>query len=334
MGNVRTAFAISALAAAAAQVQAQDLNQTIVGCVDVECPVSSTSNVDDNCTVADTGSFIYVGLTRVPTDNDALSGLSWSKGFNVGSSDNKREFQSTFYLGTPPDLQLDNSTGACAVFLHGASRNLAFPGDNHETAQGTCADAMGSSCVDALVSRARTLVNGYNSGSERLSVSEACSRLQSDLEDSKDEACARISEGHWSNFTSAALTGEDASQPISQQQNSSSTCWPVIPKQDDLTLVSQYNYTGDTTFNDLEKAMWAITPIITVFYSAGNGSLVTETEASMSCIKVVGPPRASLSTINNGSSDDDGNGAVGLSSSQSMLSAALLAAVAAFFIGI
>lgn len=153
-----------------------------------------------------------------------------------------------------------------------------------------------------------------------------------------------------------ALTGEDAPQPISQQQNSSSTCWPVIPKQDDLTLVSQYNYTvssihhrspnlsslkcrltieqGDTTFNDLEKASWAITPILTVFYSAGNGSLVTETEASMSCIKVVGPPRASLATMNNGSSDNDGSGAAGLSSSQSMLSAALFAVVAAFFIGI
>ncbi|KAI1657773.1 hypothetical protein F4813DRAFT_359511 [Daldinia decipiens] len=334
MGNMRTAFVISALAAAAAQVQAQDLNKTIVGCADVECPASSTSSVNDKCTVADTDSFIYVGLTRVPTDNDALSGLSWSKGFKVGSYNNNRDYESTFYLGTPPDLQLNNSTGACAVFLHGASKNLAFPGDNDETAQGTCTDAMGSSCVDALVSRATTLVNGYNSGSERLSVSEACSRLQKDLEDSKDEACARISQGSWSNFTSAALTGTNASQPIGQQQNSSSNCWPVIPKQNDLTLVSQYNYTGDDTIKELERAVWAITPIITVFYSAGNGSLVTETEASMSCLKVVGPPRASLATMTDGSGDTDGSGAVGLSSSQSVLSVALFAAVAAFFVGI
>ncbi|KAI1464083.1 uncharacterized protein F4812DRAFT_222112 [Daldinia caldariorum] len=332
MGNLRKVFAVSALAAAAAR--AQDLRQPIVGCADLECPASSRGDVNDNCTVADTGSYIYVGLTRIPTDNDALSGISWSKGFNVGSSDNKREFQSTFYLGTPPDLQLNNSTGACAVFLHGASQNIAFPGEDSEPAQGTCTDALGSSCVDALVSRARTLVNGYNSGSESLSISEACSRLQQDLEDSNDQACTRVSKGHWSNFTSVALTGEGAPQPITQQQNSSSTCWPVIPKQDDLTLVSQYNYTGGNLASELEEAMFAITPIITVFYSAGNGSLATDTEASLSCVKVVGPARASLSTINNGSNDHDGSGAMGLSSTQSLLSAALVAGGAAYFISI
>ncbi|KAK6949299.1 hypothetical protein Daesc_009374 [Daldinia eschscholtzii] len=332
MGNLRKVFAISALAAAT--VHAQDLRQTIVGCADLECPADGPGSTSDDCTVADTGSFIYVGLTRVPTDNDALSGISWTKGFDVGSSDNKRQFQNTFYLGTPPDLQLNNSTGACAVFLHGASKNLAFPGENSEPAQGTCADAMGSSCVDALVSRARNLVNGYNSGDEKLSVSEVCSRLQEDLEDSNDEACAKISQGHWSNFTSTTLTGEDAPKPITQQQNSSSNCWPIIPKQDDLTLVSKYNYTGGEYASELEKAMFAITPIITVFYSAGDGSLVTETEASLSCIKVVGPARASLSTMDNGSNDHDGSGAMGLSSSQSLFSAALVAVGAAYFIGI
>lgn len=196
---MRTTLTITALAVAAAQ--AQDLNQTIIGCVEVEC-LAAADNVNDNCSIADTGSFPSIGLTRVPTGNSALSGLSWVKGFNITDANSQRTFHSSFYLGTPPELNLSSSTGACAVFLHGVSGSLSF-GQNETaaTAEGTCADAMGSSCVDALVSRARTLVDGYSKEDNRPSISDTCARLQKDLEDGKDDACAPINGGDWTNFT-------------------------------------------------------------------------------------------------------------------------------------
>ncbi|KAI1774802.1 hypothetical protein F4818DRAFT_73676 [Hypoxylon cercidicola] len=326
---MRTTITITALAAAAAQ--AQDLNQTIVGCVEVECPAAA-DNVNDNCAIADTGSFPSIGLTRVPTDNSALSGLSWVKGFNITDANSQRTFHNSFYLGTPPDLNLSNSTGGCAVFLHGASGSLSFgQNETSATAEGTCADAMGSLCVDALVSRARTLVEGYANEDDRPSISDTCARLQRDLEDGRDDACASISNGDWSNFVGAALTGEGAPQPISQQQNSSSTCWPVIPKQDGLTLISEYHTTGSDLVEDAERAQWAITPVLTVFYSAGNGSLVTDVDASLSCVKTMGPARASLDTINDGSDDHD-SGATTLSASKSWAPTAFAATLAIFLI--
>ncbi|KAI2614878.1 hypothetical protein GGR54DRAFT_615230 [Hypoxylon sp. NC1633] len=328
MKEIRRAIAISALATAAV-VQAQDLNQTIVGCVDVECPPSSADSANDNCTVADTGSFPFIGLTRVPTSDTALAGLSWVKGFNITDSGAGRSFHSSYYLGTPPELQLNSSTGACAVFLHGASGSLAFGNNSLDTAQGTCGDAMGASCVDALISRAKSLVEGYTDGNNKPSVSDACARLQKDLEDSMDDACLPISHGSWSNFTSAALTGDDAPQALSQQQNSSSTCWPITPKQDDLTLVSEYHTSGSNDLSEADAAQFAITPVLTVFYPEGDGSIVTGIDASLSCLKVVGPPRASLDTING---TDPNSGATALSSSDSWATAALAIALAATFV--
>lgn len=200
---MRTIIAVAATAGAAAL--AQDLNQTIVGCVEVECPASSTDNANDNCTVANTGSFSSIGLTRVPTNNSALAGLSWAKGFNITDSSSGRSFHNSFYLGTPPEFELNSSTGACAVFLHGVSGALSFgQNETDATAEGTCGDAMGSACVDALVSRARSLVDGYSGG---LSNSDACSRLQKDLEDSMDDACQPVSGGDWTSFVGVGEFG-------------------------------------------------------------------------------------------------------------------------------
>ncbi|KAI0837186.1 hypothetical protein F5Y06DRAFT_93397 [Hypoxylon sp. FL0890] len=336
--DMRAAFTISAVAVAAAQVHAQDLNQTIVGCVEVECPASSQDTVNDNCTIADTGSFPYIGLTRVAapsqqTNDTALSGLSWVKGFNITDSSGGRNFHSSFYLGAPPSLSLNASTGGCAVFMHGVSSSLAF-GQNQTDpeAQGTCADAMGASCVSALTAAARSHISDYyNTNGDKPSAADACARLQSDLQNATVDACAPIQKGSWSNFTSVALTGDGAPQPISQQQNASSNCWPITPKDDSLALVSEYTQPGSDLVEDAEKAQWAITPILTVYYPISDGSPLHDVDASLSCVKVMGPARASLDTMNNGTNDNTGSGAAALSSSYPLVSATFCAVIAAVF---
>ncbi|RYP55131.1 hypothetical protein DL768_000250 [Monosporascus sp. mg162] len=299
-----------AIVLAAVTAHAQDPEKTIYGCVDVGCPASTQDAANDNCTVAGR-SFPYVGITRIPTGSEALTGLTWSKGFNI-TGNSERMLGSSYYLGTPPDLDLGN-TGACAIFFHGASRSIFFETDapTDETTQGTCNDAMGSACVDALTARARNLDIGEDASSE-----EVCARLRDDLEENMDDACAPITGGSWTNLTTVALTGNGAPEPITSQQNASSNCWPVTEKQDDLTLVSDYQVPGGVSVDDVYNAQWAITPILTLFYPNGEGSLVDAADASLSCVKVMGPALASVDTMSNGTTESEG-GAASLSISGS-----------------
>ncbi|KAI0448487.1 hypothetical protein F5B21DRAFT_497427 [Xylaria acuta] len=316
------------LALSVACVRAQELNGTIVGCVELECPPSSADNANDDCTVADS-SFPYVGLTRIPTENKDLKGkVSWTKGFNITDTpDSGRTFHSTFYLGTSPDLDLGD-TGACAVLLHGVEAALSFDkvDANQDTAQGTCSDAMGSDCVAALLDRAKKLLDSF--GNDTPSSEEACVKLQDDLDKNMDNACLSISKGSWTDLTSAVLSGKGAPQPLSGDKNSSSTCWPVLPKENQLTLASEYQKNGSRQADEAQAAMYAITPILTLFFPMGNQSIVTEADASLSCLKVVGPSRASLDTMNDGSQDPN-SGVSKSFSSHSVIFGVIVATVAA-----
>lgn len=200
MARSITRITLATLLAAVA-VHAQDSDQTILGCVDVGCPPSTQNSADDNCTVADR-SFPSVGVTRVPTTNEALSGLAWTKGFNISATpEGNRTFGSSFYLDIPAAFLL-NDTRACAIFFHGASQFLSFdnrdtPAQTNETTQGTCGDAMGSACVDALTKRARDI-----RASDGVSDKEACDKLREDFEKNMDDACLPISKESWSDSTS------------------------------------------------------------------------------------------------------------------------------------
>lgn len=178
--------------------QAQEGNRSIVGCIEVGCP-PATRITWDNCTVVDR-SFPNIGVTRISATSEALAELSWSKGFNV---DDGRLFHSSYYLGTPPALDLSN-TGACALFFHGVSEDLSFGGISDELADGTCSQAMGSACVDALTARARKfdfIDDDDDDDDDRVSPQERCEKLREDFEKNMDDACRQVSTGFWKNLT-------------------------------------------------------------------------------------------------------------------------------------
>ncbi|KAJ3565391.1 hypothetical protein NPX13_g7520 [Xylaria arbuscula] len=316
------------LALSVAHAYAQELNQTVVGCVELDCPPSADA-VNDNCTVAGL-SFPSVGLTRIPTDNAGLKDkVSWTKGFQIiDNPDSNRTFHSAFYFGTSPGLDLGD-TGACAVLFHGLEAALSFDkvNPNIESAQGTCSDAMGSDCVTALLDRAQKLVDSF--GNSASSSEDACAKLKDDLDKNMDNACLSLSKGSWTNLTSAVLSGKGAAQPLSGDKNSSSTCWPVLPKENELTLSSEYKTNGSDLLDEVQAAMYAITPILTLFFPTGDKSVVTTGDASLSCLKVVGPAKASLDTQSDGSQDQHDNGAPTAFSSRSAFSGAVIAVVAA-----
>ncbi|KAI1089876.1 hypothetical protein F5B19DRAFT_353558 [Rostrohypoxylon terebratum] len=142
-----------------AQVLAQDLNKTVVGCVELECPARSHDTANDNSAIANTGSFPYVRrayarvlqrvLFLIPSIQSVLG--------QTRQHHRRHISHSSFYQATPPTSFLNASTGTSAERNR---RTCAFSGNaTDEVAEGTCGSAVGSSCVIALVSRAKSRIS-------------------------------------------------------------------------------------------------------------------------------------------------------------------------------
>jgi len=159
----------------------------ILSCADVGCPITS-GTTSATCTVADR-TFNAVGVASLDSTVDGLKGLSWVKGVgaeNINSTE--RAFDQSFYLGTPDDFDFDG-TGACALFFTQVSDRVKFGDGDPRSTEGTCKDAMGDSCISALVDRAKKV------DLKGLSGKAACDKLQKDFSDNLDSACTAIAQG-------------------------------------------------------------------------------------------------------------------------------------------
>ncbi|KAK3303633.1 uncharacterized protein B0T15DRAFT_439329 [Chaetomium strumarium] len=102
--------------------------------------------------------------------------------------------------------------------------------------------------------------------------------------------------------SATALSGNGSPEPISGQQNSTSDCWPVLPKSDDLRLIDSVTAIGDYNASSvMENVLFSLTPILTVFFP-GNGSsnLVSQSEAYLTCVRPIDLTTASNATHNDG----------------------------------
>ncbi|KAK3997952.1 hypothetical protein QBC44DRAFT_392361, partial [Cladorrhinum sp. PSN332] len=247
----------------------------ILSCADLECPVEpGTTNAD--CVVAgeDLGA---IGVADVPTNISSLTGLSWTKDTQsspLGASSTRTFTQLLYFAaGFNPD-----NTGICALFFNSVSENVRFNealGDR-TASEGTCQQALTDTCVNALIRRANSVnLQGV------VSTEAACQSLQSEFENNLDPECAGAATGsQWAGITVQALTGATAPEPISSSQNSSSNCWPTLPKSNDLTLVETVNTTVSCRLPT----------------------------AQLTCVKVVDSTTASNATLNPGNGPDSEGG--------------------------
>ncbi|RYP05411.1 hypothetical protein DL764_003836 [Monosporascus ibericus] len=261
------------LAALAGLSTAQELSSTIVGCADVHCP-NPEDSTDNVCTLVDR-TFGDIGLARIPTD---IEELSWVRGNNITDDEGERRITSSFYLGTPFELDTGD-TRACAAFFHQSTAR--FPEDRADTAQGTCEQAnIDSACIDALVARARTL---------RIDDGEdACERLQEDFLDNLDRECRGLAgTDRWESVRVRPIFGPGAPDVILSSDNLTSNCWPIEPKQHDLAFIESHEVTTrNLTAARTDDMFYDVTPILTVFYGAENG-LVANFSSQITCLKVV-----------------------------------------------
>lgn len=206
------------LAFIASQALAQELDDIIVGCDAVQCPVV---NDEHHCQVGN-DTFLDIGLTRIPDVPDALEDFSIVKGVNISLTkrDDEELFTSVYYLGYPENVSLDEVHG-CAVFFDPPGKT--FP----ENTTGTCSDIIDPECIAGIQEVAEAALSyKYIDG--------ICRILQTELEDSNISAC--------SNYTG---TGEGIERSvfaislsnltnIEGQQNATSDCWPMLPKSANL----------------------------------------------------------------------------------------------------
>ncbi|KAJ4195676.1 hypothetical protein NW755_001839 [Fusarium falciforme] len=196
---------------------AQDLGQTIVGCEAVSCPMD---NFDPHCTVTNI-TFENIGLTRIPDVPESLDYFSIVKGVNI-SGHGANDFTSVYYLGTPEDVSLDELHG-CAVIFHDPPQDTFDEFSSH-----TCAEVMAQRCVNAIQDRASKVAEGKSR--------DLCKALQEDLLKNDIDACDNLT-GGGKGIGHISVKDLSKLENIEGSRNSSSDCWPILPKSANLAEI-------------------------------------------------------------------------------------------------
>lgn len=188
--NQRFLKAVAALFVLVLQASAQ-----LLSCSDINCPVSfgaAKCNIDDTTLTG-------IGVANFSSSLSPYP-LTWTIGFSPEGVTRNVE-QRRYYLGTPRGLNLNTRTDilGCALFFTGIEAGLSFvqPDGTYEyggTASGTCADALGSSCVSDLSNQAKALiVDSDDPGNLQ------CTDIAETLQLSPPASCTKA--GTWGNIT-------------------------------------------------------------------------------------------------------------------------------------
>lgn len=237
-------FSVTLLALFLCSTLARDSD--LVGCKAVSCP---TEGAEDLCTLAQ-DTFLGIGTAPIPDVSSSLEGLSLVKGVNLTigdgeASENTREFNSVYYLGTPSGLEVRNLAGCAVIFNDPPAKTFQYPkkpagprNDHGESrnvtdtaaASGPCSEIINQACNDRLTKRARDIINDADG--------DACAQLEDELRNSSFDECS----DSWhtsSSLGNLTVTSLANLSTISGSQNSSSDCWPVVSKSDNLSGIAE-----------------------------------------------------------------------------------------------
>ena len=195
-------------------------------CDQVNCPLVGAAW---HCPV---GNVTNVGLGIAGFENLISLGkkLTWTVGLSNPDVSNSTEtlWERQFYLGTPPtlDLKATETFGGCAFFFEDTMRKLHFAANlDNDTSDGTCADVMGSACVDDLVQQATEHI--VNIASEGLNQTTTCELLQKFIADNPPDSCAQIAPDTWGRIVvKGTMLSHLRDNPFTTRQNSRAKLHP------------------------------------------------------------------------------------------------------------
>ncbi|KAF7556977.1 hypothetical protein G7Z17_g1049 [Cylindrodendrum hubeiense] len=269
MPQPKTRILFLFLSSLALLANAEDLDETIVGCEAVGCPMDDS---EPHCTLTN---YTYedIGLARIPDVPDSLENFSILKGLYTSGA-GADLFTSIFYLGTPQDVSLDGVSG-CAVLFLDPPQDTFEQGGAH-----TCSEVISQDCIDAIQDRAAKIAEGDSD--------DLCKAIQEDLEDNDIDECK--------DFTGAGKgVGRVFSRSLSTlgniegTRNSTSDCWPILPKSANLAeLFGEYfDYDGGLNASTSDFERNRVSPVLTVFIkSDSNESVVDETVSRLTCLAI------------------------------------------------
>lgn len=172
----------------------------LVGCDAVGCPLNQYNR--PQCEIGNLTAQ-EIGVANLSTSISPKP-LTWTLSTSASSdptNSSQEVFTRTFYLGTPPSLDLQTLTTyqSCALFFEGISSNLAFPLHDLDTDVGTCSDAMGLACVNNLMVQANSTLSNIMAGNN--DTITICQTLETMLRDNAPHTCANATNGSWGNIS-------------------------------------------------------------------------------------------------------------------------------------
>lgn len=289
----RATVVFSVLSIVTTSVRAQTSLNYTASCADVGCPLDDSNESISNCQV-DEDILIGVGINAYSSDLLNTS-PTWTVG--VSRSNNSAEdnisdaVQRSFYLGVPQDFAYNTSDlDGCAMIIvanDGDGNQTLFSGVHANENRGWVGSSCGQPGENGTIGLPEDCISALREKSiNAISNSDSCSNIADALNSEVIEACnpngtATTQVGRTSLLNrpstvyAVSLTGNDAPQPISEAQNSTSNCWPTLPQSNQLSKAFAYNITTDGDYDTFERALRGISPLLNVWRSGDS----TEFEA-------------------------------------------------------
>lgn len=162
------------------------LNNSVGSCGDVHCPPDNTP-VGAECNVTDK-TYEAIGLRSFSTAiTDDNNNLTWTLATHHNQTHSSKTMltEKSFYLGTPPSLELDSENlpyRGCAIFLYEnpVGRNNSWD----------CEKVVGATCISSLLTQVNTLLG--LSANETETTEESCLRVQRGLNETFPDECSEV----------------------------------------------------------------------------------------------------------------------------------------------
>jgi hypothetical protein len=280
----------------------QTHGQTLQGCAAINCPNRYENMLSPTCQVSTTDmSLIGILSTTSTLLNTNLTWTIGDSGLQSTITGNQRTVTRSFYLGTPAAVNLRSAVEVkgCAIFVIDSERGayqVYEQGASQYVNTASCAGSMGQTCVDDLTSKVEGLARSTSDNNTNL----FCDSIANGLQHSPPSNCYILTQQPL--IHAIPLTGSSAPHPITETQNSTSNCWPTLPKTNDLAKVFEYDHIANLT----EWVAWlGYTPLIAVFAS---GDATRDVEVEVQCMKIVDSDNFSAGTERNGTDTKDMEG--------------------------
>lgn len=249
----------------------------VVGCESVGCPNISDSINSTACQVADK----KLGAVAVTSYHSDLlnSSVTWTLGVSVpehgdASSgkfhDRLNAVQHTFYMGTEPGVFDNNDIQGWTIFqLSGGNvghiQNGTYfrPSPLYGWEGNNCTQPGG--LPDTCVAWMKNLTTQYVTTASKPNDADLGRIITTSNDTDGVLSCRSVNDDLHEIVYPYSLTGPNASEPITAAENSSSNCWPTLPKSNQLAEVFSFNISACP--DSLNQTLAGIEPIFNVWYS-------------------------------------------------------------------